>query len=106
MSALPNKFSAVEKDNIKGVPIIKPTLAEMEKCIARFNKLERCSTGIPDMALPECTRTFFNVLGFSKTQSSVGGKSSLSATRRSPPYRTFRLDSAFLSSAFGRARVC
>ena len=58
------------------IPVIKPTLAELDKCIARFSKLERCSTGIPDMALPECQRTFMNVLGFSKTVSSGGAHSS------------------------------
>jgi len=58
------------------IPVIKPTLAELDKCIARFSKLERCSTGIPDMALPECQRTFMNVLGFSKVVSSGGAHSS------------------------------
>ena len=48
------------------VKIIKPSLAEVEKCIARFSKLERCETGIPDMLLPEFHRTFLNVLGFSQ----------------------------------------
>ena len=58
------------------IPVIKPTLAELEKCIARFSKLERCTTGIPDMQLPECQRTFLNVLGFSQTVSSGGERSS------------------------------
>jgi hypothetical protein len=48
------------------VPISKPSLAEVEKCIARFSKLEHCQTGIPDMQLPEFQRTFLNVLGFSQ----------------------------------------
>jgi len=48
------------------VPIIKPSLAEVRKGIARFSELERCTTGIPDMLLPEFQRTFLNVLGFSQ----------------------------------------
>jgi hypothetical protein len=45
---------------------MKPKLAEVDKCIARFSKLERFETGIPDMLLPEFHRTFLNVLGFSQ----------------------------------------
>ena len=45
--------------------IVKPSLAEVQKGIARFSELERCQTGIPDMLLPEFNRTFLNVLGFS-----------------------------------------
>ena len=47
-------------------PIVKPTLAEVQKCIARFSELGRVTTGIPDMLLPEFNRTFLNVLGFSQ----------------------------------------
>jgi hypothetical protein len=46
--------------------IVKPSLAEVQKGIARFSELERCKTGIPDMLLPEFERTFLNVLGFSQ----------------------------------------
>jgi len=48
------------------VQIIKPSLAEVEKGIARFSELQRVTTGIPDMLLPEFHRTFLNVLGFSQ----------------------------------------
>jgi quercetin dioxygenase-like cupin family protein len=46
------------------IPVSKPTTQEMEKCIARFADLSRCSEGLPDMVLPESKRTFLNVLGF------------------------------------------
>ena len=58
------------------IPVIKPTLEELNKCIARFKDLERCDTGIPDMQLPECKRTFMNVLGFSGTVKSGAETSS------------------------------
>jgi len=58
------------------IPIVKPSLAELNKCIARYSELERCTKGIPDMDLPECQRTFLNVLGFSKTVTSGGESSS------------------------------
>ena len=48
------------------VTVIKPSRAEMDKSVARFSDLTRCNTGLPDMALPECERTFLNVLGFSQ----------------------------------------
>jgi quercetin dioxygenase-like cupin family protein len=48
------------------VAIVKPSLAEVQKGIARFSELKRVTTGIPDMLLPEFNRTFLNVLGFSQ----------------------------------------
>ena len=48
------------------IEVIQPTRAEMARCVARFSDLQRCSTGLPDMQLPECQRTFLNVLGFSQ----------------------------------------
>lgn len=46
--------------------IVKPLLAEVQKGIALFSDLERVTTGIPDMLLPEFQRTFLSVLGFSQ----------------------------------------
>jgi len=46
------------------IPVIKPSTKEMEKCVARFDDLSRCSEGLPDMVLPKSKRTFLNVLGF------------------------------------------
>lgn len=46
------------------IQTIKPTRADMERNVARFDKLVRCRTGLPDMQLPDCQRTFLNVLGF------------------------------------------
>lgn len=44
--------------------VIKPKRDEMLKCLARFDKLERINTGLPDMPLDGCHRTFLSVLGF------------------------------------------
>jgi mannose-6-phosphate isomerase-like protein (cupin superfamily) len=46
------------------IAVIKPSTAEMLACVARFKDLTRCETGLPDMALPEGQRAFYNVLGF------------------------------------------
>ncbi len=48
------------------INLIQPARAEMAKCVARFGDLARCETGLPDMQLPDCQRTFLNVLGFSQ----------------------------------------
>lgn len=48
------------------IDVIRPARAEMARCVARFPDLQRCSTGLPDMKLPECERSFLNVLGFSQ----------------------------------------
>lgn len=49
------------------IKVIQPTRAEMEKCVARFNDLIPCNTGVVDMGLlPDSERTFLNVLGFSQ----------------------------------------
>jgi len=48
------------------IKVIQPSRDEMTKSIARFSDLTRCNTGLPDMALPDCQRTFRNVLGFSQ----------------------------------------
>lgn len=48
------------------IEVIQPSHADMQKSVARFADLTRCNTGLPDMALPECERTFMNVLGFSQ----------------------------------------
>lgn len=48
------------------IEVIQPPRAEIDRCVARFKDLQRCSTGLPDMQLPECERTFLNVLGFSQ----------------------------------------
>ena len=48
------------------ITVNQPSRDEMTKSIARFSELTRCNTGLPDMALPDCQRTFLNVLGFSQ----------------------------------------
>jgi quercetin dioxygenase-like cupin family protein len=46
------------------IETIRPSAAEMHRCVARFGELTRCEDGLPDMQLPECRRAFLNVLGF------------------------------------------
>ena len=48
------------------ITVNQPSRDEMTKSIARFSELTRCNTGLPDMVLPDCQRTFLNVLGFSQ----------------------------------------
>jgi len=48
------------------IPVVKPSREELERCVARFDDLERCETGLPDMFLPEGRRAYLNVLGFSQ----------------------------------------
>lgn len=44
--------------------ITQPSRDEMLAGLAKFSELTRCSSGLPDMGLPEGERTFLNVLGF------------------------------------------
>ena len=48
------------------INVIQPSRAELAKCVARFADLKRCNTGLPDMLLPDCERTFLNVMGFAQ----------------------------------------
>ena len=48
------------------ITVTLPKRDEMTRSVARFSDLTRCNTGLPDMALPDCQRTFLNVLGFSQ----------------------------------------
>lgn len=57
------------------ITVIKPTKQEVLLGLARFSELQRCSTGLPDMGLPEARRTFLNVLGFEQPEEGTGGYS-------------------------------
>lgn len=46
------------------IEIVKPEPAVVMKGVARYRELNGVSTGLPDMDLPACKRTFYNVLGF------------------------------------------
>lgn len=46
------------------ITITRPTSEEMRRGLARFSDLQRCMSGLPDMALPDGRRAFLNVLGF------------------------------------------
>ena len=46
------------------IEIIKPQRSEVLKCVARYNELNPITTGLPDMQLEQCKRTFLSVLGF------------------------------------------
>lgn len=47
-----------------GIPVIKPSKADVLKGIARFNELKGTSDGLPDMSVNGYHRTFYSVLGF------------------------------------------
>lgn len=51
------------------IPVYKPKRAEIEKCVARFKEIAPINSGLPDMALESCQRSFYNVLGFSQPES-------------------------------------
>lgn len=42
----------------------RPPAAEIHRCVARFDELERVTEGLPDQRVPECERAFMSVLGF------------------------------------------
>jgi mannose-6-phosphate isomerase-like protein (cupin superfamily) len=46
------------------IQVVKPSRAEMQKCIARFDDIKGISEGIPDMKIEEYHRTFYSVIGF------------------------------------------
>lgn len=46
------------------IEIIKPERSDVLKCVARYNELTPITTGLPDMQLEQCKRTFLSVLGF------------------------------------------
>lgn len=46
------------------ISVVKPPRAEVVRGLARFKELSGVSTGLPDMQLPSCQRTFYSVLGF------------------------------------------
>jgi len=48
------------------IEIIRPVRDEVLRGVARFKELSGVSTGLPDMELPNCNRTFYNVLGFTQ----------------------------------------
>ena len=50
------------------IEIIKPQRSEVLKCVARYNELTPVTTGLPDMQLEQCKRTFLSVLGFEQPQ--------------------------------------
>lgn len=54
------------------LPLSRLSRGEMLAGLARFKDLERCSTGLPDMQLPEGQRTFLNVLGFEQPKPDEG----------------------------------
>src|SRR6185312_12477217 len=46
------------------VTVRKAVRGEMLGGVARVREFKGVSEGLPDMAMPECRRTFYNVLGF------------------------------------------
>lgn len=50
------------------LPVVQLSNEEMLKGLARFADLQRCTSGLPDMELPEGKRAFLNVLGFEQPE--------------------------------------
>ncbi len=46
------------------ITVIRPSRDEILRGVARFGEIKGVTGGLPDMVLPECRRTFYNVLGF------------------------------------------
>jgi quercetin dioxygenase-like cupin family protein len=46
------------------IEVVRPSRAEMDKCIARFDRIKGVSEGIPDMKIEHYNRTFYSVIGF------------------------------------------
>ena len=53
------------------IEIIKPERSEVLKCVARYNELTPVTSGLPDMQLEQCKRTFLSVLGFEQPQGDI-----------------------------------
>jgi hypothetical protein len=58
----------IQETSTMTMQLIRPTTQEMLMGVARFAELTRCSSGLPDMGLPEGQRTFLNVLGFEQPE--------------------------------------
>ena len=46
------------------ITVIKPERSSVVNCVARYSELNPVTTGLPDMHLEQCKRTFLSVLGF------------------------------------------
>ncbi|CAN7772560.1 hypothetical protein LJR290_007602 [Variovorax sp. LjRoot290] len=46
------------------IMVTRPSSSEMLRCVARFDDLQACAAGLPDMQLPQYQRVFRNVLGY------------------------------------------
>ena len=53
------------------IDVIKPNRQEMLTCVARYQELNPVTTGLPDMQLEQCKRTFLSVLGFEQPRGDV-----------------------------------
>jgi hypothetical protein len=46
------------------IAVIKPERNSVLNCVARYSEVDPVTTGLPDMHLEQCKRTFLSVLGF------------------------------------------
>ncbi len=53
------------------ITVIKPERNQMLNCVARYSELNPVTTGLPDMHLEQCKRTFLSVLGFEQPRGEV-----------------------------------
>lgn len=53
------------------ITVIKPERSNVLNCVARYDELNPVTTGLPDMHLANCQRTFLSVLGFEQPKGDV-----------------------------------
>ena len=53
------------------INVIKPKRISMLDCVARYSELNPVTTGLPDMHLDHCKRTFLSVLGFEQPRGDI-----------------------------------
>lgn len=53
------------------IDVIQPERSEMLDCVARYHELTPVTTGLPDMHLAHCKRTFLSVLGFEQPRGDI-----------------------------------
>ena len=53
------------------ITVIKPERNNVLNCVARYDELNPVTTGLPDMHLANCQRTFLSVLGFEQPKGEI-----------------------------------
>ena len=64
-------FCHIQLERIMTIEVVKPERSEMLNCVARYSELKPVTTGLPDMQLEQCKRTFLSVLGFEQPRGDI-----------------------------------